>query len=135
MWPELAEIDHKEIGIGGGGCYLTEQEHPSHLNAHSAPEGGASVQVRATGLLEPRSDLGKAAEDHAHPSSGQENGDGTQVSQQACDSGRQPENAAADYGVHYQRSQAPAANGANQLLAMGDLGERFGHRVVLSQVE
>ena len=62
MRPELAEINHKQIGVGGRRGHLTEEEHPCHLNAHAASEGGARVEVGASRVLKAGSDFGKAAD-------------------------------------------------------------------------
>src|SRR5580658_5819129 len=114
MRPELGEINHKQIGVGGRGGDLPEKKHPWHLNAHAAPEGGAGVEVGASGLLEMRGDLGETAEDYAHANSGQKHGHRAEFSENAGDGGGEPEYAAADDGIHHQRGEAPAADGAEE---------------------
>ena len=88
MRPEFAEINHKQVCIGGRGCDLSQAEHPSHLNSHRAPKGRTCVQVRTASLLKSRSNFGKAAEDRAHPSPRQKNGNRAEISNETNHSGR-----------------------------------------------
>jgi hypothetical protein len=131
MRPELAEINHKQVGVGGWGGDLSEEKHPCHLNAHPASEGGASVEVGPSRLLKARSDLGKAAVDHRHSSSGQEHGQWAELPDETGDGGRESEYAAADYGIYHQRGEAPAADRADEVMTWM-VWRRFRHCVFLS---
>ena len=76
---EFAQINHKQVGVGGGRGHLAEPEHPGGLNAHEASEGDAGVEIRTAGLLKARGNFGEAADDDAHSGAGRQHGVGTVV--------------------------------------------------------
>ena len=84
MWKELAQVDHKQVGVRGGRSYLPEPEHPGGLNPRQASEGDAGIEIGATGFLKARRYFGEAAYDHAHPSASREYGVGTVVADESC---------------------------------------------------
>ncbi len=117
MRKELAQVNHKQIGVGGGRGYLAEPEHPCGLNAHQASEGDAGIEIGTASLLKARRNLGEAADDHAHSGAGREHSVWAVAADESGDGGGKPEDSAADDRVHDQRNQAPAANGADQFVA------------------
>ena len=122
---ELAQINHKQVGIGGGRGDLPKPEHPCGLNSHQASEGDAGVKIRTARLLKTRRNLGEAADDYAHSSAGREHRVGTVLADESGHGRGQPEDAAADDGVHYQRNQAPAADRADQVVAGRTCAQAF----------
>ena len=129
---ELAHINHKQVGVRRGRSHLPQPEHPRGLNPHQAPEGNASVKIRTAGLLKARGNFGKAAHDHAHSSPGREHGIGAVVADERSDGRGQAKDSAADDGVHHQRDQAPAADGADQVTARRVCRRRFHPRVCIT---
>ena len=83
MREELAQVNHKQVGVGGGRGHLPQPEHPGGLNAHETSEGDAGVEIGTTGLLEARRNLGEAADDHAHSRAGRQHGVRTVVADES----------------------------------------------------
>jgi len=81
-----------------------------------------------------RSHFGEAGEDHDHAGPGQQHGDRAELSKEAGDGRGKPEYAAADHGVDDQGGQAPAADGAHELVAGWARWEQFRHRAFVSQM-
>ena len=129
---ELADVNHKQVGVRRGRSHLPEPEHPGGLNPHETSEGNASVKIRTAGLLKARRNLGEAAHDHAHSGPGREHGIGAVVADERGHGRRQPKDSAADDGVHHQRNQAPAADGADQVMARRACRRRFHPRVCIT---
>ena len=86
MRKELAQVNHKQVGIRGGRGDLSKPEHPCRLNAYQAPEGDAGVKIGTAGLLKARCNFGEAAHDQAHSSSGREHGVRTVAADETCHS-------------------------------------------------
>src|SRR5208282_4310225 len=83
-------------------------------------------------LLKARRNFGKAADDHAHSGPGREHGIRAVVADE-CSHGRgQPKDSAADDGVHHQRNQAPAADGADEVVTRRVCRSRFHPRVCIT---
>ena len=80
---ELAQINHKQVGIRGGRGHLAEPEHPCGLNAHQASEGDAGIEIRTACLLKARCNLGEAAHDHAHAGTSRKYGVGAVVADES----------------------------------------------------
>ena len=115
MGEKFSQVNHKQIGVCGGRGDLPEPEHPCGLNAHEAPEGDAGVEVGAAGLVKARRNLGEAGDDDAHAGAGGEHGIRAEVADERGHSRGKAEDSTADDGVHDERDQAPASDGADQL--------------------
>src|SRR5579862_4912574 len=115
MRPELAKINDKQVGVGGGRGYLSQPEHPGGLDAHETSKSDASVEVWAACFLKARCNFCKTTHDHAHSRTRSEHGIWAVFANDVGNGGRKPEDAAADNGVDDQRYQAPTANRANQI--------------------
>jgi hypothetical protein len=130
---ELAKVNHEQVGIGCRRSDLCKPEHPCGLNAHQASEGNTGVKIRTPGLLKARGYLGEAAYDHAHSRTGRKYSVRTVITDKASYGGRKSKDATADDGVHNQRNQAPAADGADEFVARCADNSRFCHREFVPQ--
>ena len=111
---EFVQVVNEQVGARCGSGEAGEPQHPTHLNAHEAAERHTSIQVRSAGLGELRRDFRETGHDDTDRRSGQQHRNRTCSSYQASDRRGQPENSAADNGVHDQRGQAPAPNCSHQ---------------------
>jgi len=112
--PELAAINHEQVGSGCRRCEAYQPKHPTHFNSHKTPESGARVEVGPAGLGKLRCHLRKAGHDDARRRPCQQYGPGAGPANKSRHVGRQSKYPTADDGVDHQRRQAPTPNGAYQ---------------------
>ena len=111
---EFGQVVNEQVGVRCGSREAGEPQHPTHLNAHEAAERHASIQVRPASLSELRGNFGETGHDDTDRRSRQQHSNRTCSSYEASDRRGQPENSAADNGIHDQRGQTPAPNGSHQ---------------------
>ena len=111
---KFGQIGDEEISHCGNGGDARQPSQPAILNREKAPESHARVKIRPAGFPELRSDFGHARGDDGDDRKSHEEAHGAQPAKTSRDQCGQAKNAGADHSVDHERSEAPAANGANE---------------------
>src|SRR5882762_595597 len=83
--PEPCQVINENAGNRGPGAYACQPQKPSRLEAQKTSESRFCVQVRSTGLLKARSNLGHTGGDYADSGSGDQVSDGALTTQDSGD--------------------------------------------------